>query len=94
MDRVKQTSIDLIHSSRRKIHTKFSHQKYTSPFNISIVSWNVNATEPSKLNLKACLKHVNDADLVVFGIQEMMDLNPNNIMLEEDETKLSGEWEK
>ena len=80
MDRVKQTSIDLIHSSQTK-KINFTHQKYTSPFHISMITWNVNATLPEKLDLKSCLKHCNDADLIVFGTQEMMDLHPNNVVL-------------
>lgn len=53
MDRIKQTSIDLLHNGgKTKIKYQSSHRRYTSPFKISILSWNVNATSPDKLNIK------------------------------------------
>jgi hypothetical protein len=58
MDRIKQTAIDLIHyDSKFQSKLKNSHCKYTSPFKISISTWNVNATSPEKLKVKEIVKY-------------------------------------
>jgi hypothetical protein len=47
MDRIKQTSIDLLHFDyKTRARLKNGHRQYTSPFKVSIVTWNVNATAP------------------------------------------------
>lgn len=47
MDRIKQTSIDLLHfDNKTRLKLKNGHCQYTSPFKVSILTWNVNATAP------------------------------------------------
>lgn len=83
MDRIKQTSIDLLHNGKKgRMRLENVHRKYTSPLKVHILSWNVNATHPEKLNVKEIVKSFEGADLIAFGVQEMMELHANNIVLE------------
>jgi hypothetical protein len=94
---MKQEALDLILSHGRKSQCKspsLNHQKYTSPFKISMVTWNVNATEPDKLSFEGIVQKCDGSDLIVIGVQEMMELHPNNVVISEEETKVSGIWEK
>lgn len=70
------------------------HKQYTSVLRVTILTWNVNATAPDKLPLSSIIPFFEGADLIAFGVQEMMELHANNIVLEEEETKISGHWEK
>jgi len=58
MDRIKQTSIDLLHNGKKsRMRLENIHRKYTSPLKVHIASWNVNATSPDKLNIKEIVKN-------------------------------------
>ena len=47
MDRIKQTSIDLLHyDSKSQTKFKKGNNQYSTPFKINILTWNVNATSP------------------------------------------------
>jgi hypothetical protein len=47
MDRIKQTAIDLIHyDSKNRAKLRNGHSQYSSPFKVTISTWNVNATSP------------------------------------------------
>lgn len=61
-----------------------------------MVTWNVNATNPDKLKgLSQALDVCEGADLVIFGIQEMIELNTNNIVSNnEEESDTSIKWGK
>ena len=46
---MKQSALDVILYNSKKFNRNWSsplHKKYTSPFRISMITWNVNATEP------------------------------------------------
>lgn len=47
--------------------------KQSAQLHICIASWNVNATDPDKMtNLDKMVAACDGADLVVFGVQEMI----------------------
>lgn len=70
--------------------------KHNTEFHISVVTWNVNATDPDKLKgLEEILSRCDGSDLIVFGIQEMIELSTNNVMANnEDESSDSIKWGK
>lgn len=54
IDRMKQAALDVILFNEKKFQKDWSstvHKKYTSPFRVSMITWNVNAVAPEKLNL-------------------------------------------
>lgn len=69
MDRMKQTVIDLMNPKKKSLMNKSSVNHSSSDFNVSIITWNVNATQPDKLDLDPLVKKYSNADLLVFGIQ-------------------------
>lgn len=44
MDRMKQTVIDLMNPKKKSLMNKSSVNHSSSDFNVSIITWNVNAT--------------------------------------------------
>ena len=64
----------------------------TQPFNIFICTWNVNDLNPSKLDLHKIFKRIDTCDMLVFAIQEMVELSPNNVLNEENNK--AHEWKK
>ena len=71
------------------------NKKHFLPLSVSISTWNVNATPPEKLyDLQKLLDACSGSDLVVFGIQEMIDLTPTNNMAMENDSKRAQSWIK
>lgn len=60
------------------------------------MTWNVNATGPDKLKeLQKVAEYCKGADLVVFGVQEMIELSTNNVVMNnEEESPESTVWGK
>lgn len=52
----------------------------TQSFNIFITTWNVNDINPNKLDLSKIFKKMDNPDMIIFAIQEMVELSPNNVL--------------
>ena len=72
---MKQAALDVILFNQKKFQKNWSstaHKKYTSPFRVSMITWNVNAVAPQKLNLVEMIKKCDGSELIVIGLQQMM----------------------
>lgn len=86
MDEIKQKSLDLILYHKHYRMESMLRNKQNVEFHICIVSWNVNATSPEKMKeLSKIIDRCEGADLIIFGVQEMIELNTNNIMSNNEE---------
>jgi hypothetical protein len=55
--------------------------KENTEFRVCLVTWNVNATDPEKLKgLEEVVAQCDGCDIIVFGLQEMIELSTNNVM--------------
>lgn len=96
LDEIKQKSLDtLLYHTHYRMNSMLKN-KHNTEFHISVVTWNVNATDPDKLKgLEEILSRCDGSDLIVFGIQEMIELSTNNVMANnEDESSESIKWGK
>jgi hypothetical protein len=60
--------------------------KQSTELQICIASWNVNATNPDSMaQLDRMVAACEGADLVVFGLQEMIELSTNNVVSNNEE---------
>jgi hypothetical protein len=86
MDEIKQKSLDLILYHKHYRMESMLRNKQNVEFHICIVTWNVNATDPDKMKqLSRIVDMCEGADLVIFGVQEMIELSTNNIMSSNEE---------
>ena len=73
MDEMKQKSLDLILYHKHYRMDSILKNKHNLEFHVCVITWNVNATDPNKLKeLAKVLETCAGADLVVFGVQEMI----------------------
>jgi hypothetical protein len=84
-DQLKQESLDLmlgrVHIiSRLALDSK--DKASNCPIRVFVSTWNVNACKPHDIRLDRLLKQADSSDLVVFCLQEMIPLNPNNVLNE------------
>lgn len=79
-DQIKLKSLDLIVGESKTIEVN----KYqpTQSLNIFIATWNVNDINPNKLDLSKIFRRMDNPDMIVFAIQEMVALSPNNVLNE------------
>jgi hypothetical protein len=80
IDRIKQKSLDIILHHKHYNFETLLKDKHKTPFNINILSWNVNATDPEKLKDIPIALDTLDGELIVIGIQEMIELTTNNVV--------------
>lgn len=81
MDEMKQKSLDLILYHTHYRMNSILRSKQSIEFHICIITWNVNATDPDKLHeLSKAIEACEGADLIIFGIQEMIELSTNNVV--------------
>lgn len=73
IDEIKQKSLDIILYHKYYRRDSMLRNKQSAQLHICIASWNVNATDPDKMtNLDKMVAACDGADLVVFGVQEMI----------------------
>jgi hypothetical protein len=84
---MKQKSLDLVlYHKHYRMDSMLRSNKQNLEFHICIITWNVNATDPDKFKeLHKLAEACEGADLVIFGVQEMIELNTNNIMSNNEE---------
>ena len=81
IDEIKQKALDILLYHKHYRMTSVLKNKQNIEFNVCLVTWNVNATEPDKLKgLETIISRCDGSDLLIFGIQEMIELSTNNVM--------------
>jgi hypothetical protein len=81
IDEIKQKSLDILLYHKHYRMNSMLKNKQNTELHVCLVTWNVNATDPEKLKgLEMIIEQCDDSDLIVFGIQEMIELSTNNVM--------------
>jgi hypothetical protein len=81
IDEIKQKSLDILLYHKHYRMNSVLRNKQNTELRICLVTWNVNSTDPDKLTgLQTVIEHCDGSDLIVFGIQEMIELSTNNVM--------------
>jgi hypothetical protein len=82
-DQLKQETLDLL-LGRINIISKLAldskDKSNNCPLKVFVSTWNVNACKPLEVKLERLLGQAESPDLVVFCLQEMIPLNPNNVL--------------
>jgi hypothetical protein len=96
IDEIKQKSLDiLLYHTHYRMNSMLKNKQNTE-FRVCLVTWNVNATDPDKLKgLEQVVAQCDGCDIIVFGLQEMIELSTNNVMNNnEEESSSSIKWGK